>query len=190
MQPSYLASEGRPNLFTRVLLSIMLIVLAIFPFGMGVIRIAQGYVGKMTMISLSVMALIVGLILSLCAVTMLMAGKKMSKSQVWFVSLGLFVLSMVIRVLSSYLLQTQPISDFNICYQFALGNPPEGEALGIFPYLGAYALVLKSLFNILPKAVLTAQVFNAAVLSLVPVFLFLGIRKCMGNDRPAITETS
>lgn len=186
MNVYYPDSKGKLNWFTKVIFSIMLIILAFFPFGISAIRMIKGYVGYWDRLTLSVMIVVVGLLLVFCISIMLSIGKKMNRSQVFGTCIGLFTLSMATRILCSYLLQSQPVSDFNTGYQYALGDLTEAPALGDYPYLGAYALTLKALFQLCPHSVLVSQVFNAAVLSLIPVFLFLGVRKIMGNDRPAI----
>lgn len=188
MQAGNLDSNSKLNLFTKVVFAIMLLVLTFFPFGAAAARIAMGFSGYWDMFTLSIMAIAVGLCLAFCIVAMLSADKRMSKCKAICTCIALYTFSMTVRMLSSYLLQAQPVSDFNTGYQYAIGNLRDASALGLFPYLGAYALTLRAVFKLFPANVLTAQVFNAAMLSFIPVFLFLGIRKILKNDRPAIAS--
>lgn len=177
------------NLFTKLIYTIMSVLLAIFPFGSAAIRMVLEYKDFWDIFTLSVMVMTIGLGVILCAAFMLSFNKRMSKSQTVSICFSLFALSMAIRVLCSYLLQSQPISDFNTVYQYAIGQLSDPEALlfiGTFPYLGAYALTLRAVFAFFPATVLTAQVLNSAALALIPIFLFLAVRKFIGNDRPAI----
>lgn len=181
------ASDGiKLNWFAKTILAIMLLFLAIFPFGLSVLRISRGYVGYWDMSSLSVMAAIVGLILCVCVACMMMGKKRLKRLQAGGVCIGLFALSMGMRAICAFILRATPVSDFNEGYQYALGNDASLYCLAKYPYLGAYALTLKALYAVFPPTVLSGQMFNAAVLGLVPVFLYLAARTYMDDDRPAI----
>lgn len=86
----------------------------------------------------------------------------------------------LIRLLICVFLQTQPISDFGDCYNYAAGNV-FSEQLGKFPYLGMYALTLRAFFCIVPKSVIMAQVLNCAISAFIPALLFMTLDHMTAN---------
>lgn len=182
----------RSNLFARIIQKIMLITLAIYPFGLTAIELTKSVCAVWDRHGVYyLLALIAVVQVSMVLVTFSMSSKPSTKRKVACAIL-LFCVSFIIRTLTACIVQTQPINDFARCFDYATSSStltpdnPLNQQLARFPYLAAYAVTLEFFFKIFPSTIFSAQVLNALVTSCIPVFLFWGTQKMTGNARPGV----
>lgn len=173
-----------PEIGGNICLKLMFLFLAIIPFGFAYFTISHSLfsmyyeAGFITFLSVLILVTI-----GLIAVVM---PEKMSKTKRIGALTAMFCASLIVRIFVINLLQTTPYSDFGRCYAYATGEQvADLDILINYPYLGAYAVLLKIVFAFFPVSVFTAQIVNSIATSCIPILLFLGTEKMTSKSRIA-----
>lgn len=173
-----------PEIGGNICLKLMFLFLAMIPFGFAYFTISHSLfsmyyeAGFITFLSVLILVTI-----GLIAVVM---PEKMSKTKRIGALTAMFCASLIVRIFVINLLQTTPYSDFGPCYAYATGEQvADLDILINYPYLGAYAVLLKIVFAFFPVSVFTAQIVNSIATSCIPILLFLGTEKMTSKSRIA-----
>ena len=173
-------------IFGNICLKLMFVFLALIPFGFTFYKVSKSLF-SMYYEALQITMISIIILVGICTFSAAIPNS-ISKNQRSCIIISMFCFSLIIRTLVIQILQTTPISDFKHCYDYAasqLGDA-ETEFIAKFPYLGAYAVLLKGVFTFLPKNVFSAQLVNAVATSFIPVFLFLGTEKMTSKIKIAL----
>lgn len=183
-----LCSNNIEEVLGSILLRIMLVFMAIMPFGYSFFQIAETMYscwdrnGILYIITLSIV-IIIGILTVSRSIP-----KSINKKEKIIMLVLLFGVAFFSRTIVSVLLQTTPTSDFGRCFRYALSETTNEEELWMvrFPYLGAYAVTLKLFFQVFPNTLFSAQVMNALSASCTTVLLFIATEKMTSNSRTAL----
>lgn len=194
---------SQETLFTKLIRWIMFSVLAIYPFGMAVPVLWNKINGVLWIDEERLVWLLVAMPLLALLLLWRLIPQQMSNKKALATCVLLFGTSVVIRLLACAVLQVQPLSDFNTCYEYAAAVSQSDEFilfynqelaqysfldnnsnsyLAQFPYLGAYALTLCWFFKYVGASVFSAQLLSAIVTSAIPGLLFLAVRRVTGKS--------
>lgn len=181
------AKGNREVIFAKLVRITMFMIFAIYPFGMVVPEVWNKIDGVLWLDEQLLVVLLCAMPLITLIILWRAIPEKLPAEKTAMVCCIIFCISVTARLFCSALLQTEPISDFKTCYDYAAtGVMAKREYLTTYPYLGAYALTLKRFFSITGASVFNAQLLNTLVTSAIPGLIFLAVKRVTKRANVAI----
>lgn len=176
------------NIFGKILISLMLAVLSIYPTMFAIRLIVEEVWAFSNPEARRFILCLIALVFIIIIGVMILMPPKINKKQMAVGLVLLFIGSMIPRLFVSFTMQSTPGSDFVDSVKYAMGSGEwDMEFLTTVPYHGAYAIVLKVFMRIVRSySLVTGQVFNCMITSLIPPIIFFCTKKIAGNAKPAI----